>query len=115
MESQPTSSTTVRRREPTLMAADVSMAAMRTKLTLLFSVLAVTALSALLDAQSRRSGRSTSTNVDGNHPVTNCDDIRISYDRRPAITVKKNSSCSFSTRAIASRSASNSLSPSAPA
>jgi len=68
------------------MAADVSMAAMRTKLTLLFSVLAVTALSALLDAQSRRSGRSTSTNVDGDHPVTNCDDIRISYDRRPAIT-----------------------------
>jgi len=56
---------------------------MKTRVTIL-TLIALVALSLTTNAQNRR--RSTSTNVDGDRPVTNCSDIRVTYDRRPAIT-----------------------------
>jgi hypothetical protein len=38
----------------------------------------------MVNGQERRRGRSVSTNS-GNGPITNCNDIRVTYDRRPAI------------------------------
>jgi DUF4097 and DUF4098 domain-containing protein YvlB len=57
---------------------------MRTKLTLFVLIFVAAALSG--DAQDRGK-RNRSTSIDnGNRQVTACGDIRISYDRRPAIT-----------------------------
>ncbi len=47
---------------------------------------ALIAFSSAIDAQNRRTGRSTSINVDDDRPVTSCGDIRVTYDRRPAMT-----------------------------
>jgi hypothetical protein len=55
------------------------MKAKTTALLLLVAAFAVT-----MEGQNRR--RSTSTNVDGDRPVTSCGDIRVTYDRRPAVT-----------------------------
>ena len=47
-------------------------------------IIAVIALPLMTDAQTRRSGRSSSISVDG--LVRDCGDIRVTYARRPAIT-----------------------------
>jgi len=47
---------------------------------------AAIAVPLMMDAQTRRSGRSVSTSIGENGPVTNCGDIHVTYDRRPAIT-----------------------------
>jgi hypothetical protein len=57
---------------------------MRTKLISLVFTAAAIVLPLMMDAQTRRSSRST--NIDANGPVTNCGDIHVTYDRRPAIT-----------------------------
>src|SRR4030095_11296795 len=60
---------------------------MRSKLALLLlTMFALIGLSLAIGAQSSRNGRSISTNVSDDRAVTNCGDIRITYDRRPAIT-----------------------------
>src|SRR5258708_3267623 len=75
-----------RLRVPTLFERNVSGITMRTKLPLLLVIAAAIVLPLMMDAQTRRSGRSTSTNIDRDGPVTNCGDIHVTYDRRPAIT-----------------------------
>jgi len=57
---------------------------MKTKLSVFLTLALTVSLPLILEGQ--RSRRSTSTNVDGDRPVTNCGDIRVTYDRRPAIT-----------------------------
>jgi hypothetical protein len=65
----------------------VSVTTMRSKLTLLLlAMFALIGLSLAIGAQSSRNGRSISTNVSDDRAVTNCGDIRLTYDRRPAIT-----------------------------
>jgi DUF4097 and DUF4098 domain-containing protein YvlB len=59
---------------------------MRTKPTLLLFLATAIVLPLMMDAQTRPSGRSSSTNIDGDGPVTNCGDIHVTYGRRPAIT-----------------------------
>jgi hypothetical protein len=59
---------------------------MKTKSILLLTMVAVVSLPLMMDAQGPRKGRSTSTNVNGNQPVTNCGDIQVMFDRRPAMT-----------------------------
>jgi len=60
---------------------------MRPKLALLLlAMFALIGLSLAIGAQSSRNGRSISTNVSDDRAVTNCGDIRLTYDRRPAIT-----------------------------
>jgi len=61
------------------------MRIMKRKLALVL-MLAVMAFPLLMDAQNRRSRRSNSFSVDGDGPVTDCGDLRMTYDRRPAIT-----------------------------
>ena len=56
---------------------------MKTKLTL-FLVLALLATAYAQDRRNRN--RSTSMNTNGDRQVDSCGDIRITYDRRPAIT-----------------------------
>src|SRR5262245_4100376 len=59
---------------------------MRRKITPFLGLLLVLiVVSSTMDAQNRRS-RSASTNMNGDQPVTSCGDLRITYDRRPAIT-----------------------------
>src|SRR5438093_12348487 len=71
---------------PTLLCCEVSMSTMKTKRTPLLTILMLIALPLITDAQSRRTGRSSGASVDSDRPVTNCGDIRVTYDRRPAIT-----------------------------
>jgi DUF4097 and DUF4098 domain-containing protein YvlB len=49
-------------------------------------MLVLTVFSFVAHAQNRRPNRSARLNVDRDRPVTNCGDIRVTYDRRPAIT-----------------------------
>src|SRR5439155_25628562 len=71
---------------PTLLCREVSMSTMETKRTPLLTILRLIALPLITDAQSRRTGRSSGASVDSDRQVTNCGDIRVTYDRRPAIT-----------------------------
>lgn len=57
---------------------------MKTKLTLLSTMVVVTLLPLMTEAQNRRNGRSI--NVESGRPVTDCGALRVTYDRRPAIT-----------------------------
>jgi hypothetical protein len=57
---------------------------MNAKTTVLLILLG--ALSLTVEGQNRR--RSSSTNVDGGRPVTSCGNIRVTYDRRPAVTAE---------------------------
>jgi len=60
---------------------------MKTKLTLLLTMVLVLSLPGFSQIPDRRGrNRSASTSVDGDRNVTNCGDIRVTYDRRPAIT-----------------------------
>jgi DUF4097 and DUF4098 domain-containing protein YvlB len=57
---------------------------MKPKFLHLFTILAVTGLPLIAQAQNRKNG--PSTNISGDRAVTSCRDIEITYDRRPAIT-----------------------------
>src|SRR5215475_15934882 len=60
---------------------------MRSKLALLLlTMFALIGLSLAIGAQSSRNGRSINTNVNDDRAVINCGDIRVTYERRPAIT-----------------------------
>ena len=63
----------------------VSMRTMNTKLRALLIIVCAAALPLMTNAQSRRD-RSMNINVDGGRPVTDCNDIQVTYNRRPAIT-----------------------------
>jgi len=58
---------------------------MKTKITPLLTITLVLALPLLMGAQSRRPRLSTNVNVDRGN-VTDCRDLRVQFDRRPAIT-----------------------------
>jgi len=62
------------------------MSTMKTKRTPLLTILVLIALPLITDAQNRRTGRSSGVSMDSDRQVTNCGDIRVTYDRRPAIT-----------------------------
>ena len=65
----------------------MSVTTMRSKLALLLlAMFALIGLSLAIGAQSSRNSRSISTNVSDDRAVTTCGDIRLTYDRRPAIT-----------------------------
>jgi DUF4097 and DUF4098 domain-containing protein YvlB len=59
-------------------------------------MIALIAVSSTIDAQNRRTNRSVSTNVNRDRPVNNCGDIRVTFDRRPAITDETEMSLSAS-------------------
>jgi len=59
---------------------------MKTKWTASLILPMLIALPLIAGAQSRRNGRSSNTSVERDRQVTNCGDIRVTYDRRPAIT-----------------------------
>lgn len=59
---------------------------MKPKPTLLLTMVLAAALPLTMDAQEGRRSRSTGVNVNGDRPISNCGDIRVTYDRRPAIT-----------------------------
>src|ERR1051325_5626453 len=61
------------------------MAHMKNK-TLFILIVTILALPLLLSAQNQSRRRSTSTNVQGDRPVTSCSDINVTFDRRPAAT-----------------------------
>jgi hypothetical protein len=58
---------------------------MRTKMIVFLALILLTAASAAVYGQTRRTNRSTNVNVNGEGPVTDCRDIRVTYDRQPAI------------------------------
>src|SRR2546422_5266669 len=62
------------------------MRTMKTRMPFLLTMIALIAVSSAIDAQTRRTNRSVSVNVNGDRPVTNCGDIRVTYERRPALT-----------------------------
>jgi hypothetical protein len=57
---------------------------MKPKFLHLLTIIAVTGLPLIASAQNRRNGPSVDLSMD--RPVTNCSDIKVTYDRRPAIT-----------------------------
>jgi DUF4097 and DUF4098 domain-containing protein YvlB len=57
---------------------------MKTKPTLLATTVALALLPLMTEAQNRQNGRSI--NIESGRPVTSCNDLMITYDRRPAIT-----------------------------
>jgi hypothetical protein len=59
---------------------------MKTRIAALLTMAALIALSSTIDAQSRRTNRSASTSMNKNGPVTDCGDIQVTYERRPAVT-----------------------------
>jgi DUF4097 and DUF4098 domain-containing protein YvlB len=61
------------------------MRTMNTKISVLLITLSAAVLPAMMNAQNRRD-RSMSVNVDRERPVTDCKDIQVTYNRRPAIT-----------------------------
>jgi hypothetical protein len=50
------------------------------------ALILLVAASAVMHGQNSRTNRSANVNVNGDGPVTDCRDIRITYDRKPAIT-----------------------------
>jgi hypothetical protein len=56
------------------------------KTTILWALILPIVLSLTIDAQNRRSNRSSSTNVNKDGPVTDCGDVQVKFDRQPAIT-----------------------------
>src|SRR5215468_3075893 len=69
---------------PTLLQRGVSVRTMKPVIACLLTMVAFIALLSTMDAQTRRN-RSFSVNTDGAGSVTNCADLRVTYDRRPAI------------------------------
>jgi hypothetical protein len=59
---------------------------MRTKVVLFQVLILLAAASVGMHGQNSRTNRSTNVNVNGDGPVTDCRDIRVTYDRKPAIT-----------------------------
>jgi hypothetical protein len=60
------------------------------------ALILLTALSAAVHGQNRRTNRSTNVNVKSDGPVTDCRDIRVTYDRQPAIAEESEISLSAS-------------------
>jgi DUF4097 and DUF4098 domain-containing protein YvlB len=50
------------------------------------AMVALSVLPIMMGAQSARNGRSVSTGVNGDRPVTSCNDILVTYNRQPALT-----------------------------
>ena len=61
------------------------MRTMRTKMVFFQALILLACVSAAIYGQNRRTNRSTNVNVNGDGPVTDCRDIRVTYDRQPAI------------------------------
>src|SRR5262249_32373730 len=61
------------------------MRTMRAKMVSFQVLILLACLSAAIYGQNRQTNRSTSVNVNRDGPVTDCRDIRVTYDRRPAI------------------------------
>src|SRR5262249_44218352 len=59
---------------------------MKTKLTLIFTMVCIAAVSSITDAQNRRAGRSAGMSMDTDKLVMSCGDLHVTYDRRPALT-----------------------------
>ena len=59
---------------------------MKTKLIFVLTLFELVGLVSVGVAQNLRKGRSISTDVNDDRPITNCSDIRVTYSRRPAIT-----------------------------
>jgi hypothetical protein len=57
---------------------------MKPKFLHLLTIIVVTGLPLITQAQNRRNG--PSINISGDRPVTNCRDIEVTYERRPAVT-----------------------------
>src|SRR5262249_12192334 len=72
-------------RLPTVLQQGVSVRTMRTKTAPLLSMSRLSAACGAIGAKNQRPRRSFSTN-NGDQVITNCDDIQITYDRRPAVT-----------------------------
>jgi hypothetical protein len=61
------------------------MRTMRTKMVFFQALILLACVSAVIYGQNRQTNRSTNVNVNGDGPVTDCHDIRVTYDRKPAI------------------------------
>jgi len=61
---------------------------MKTKTTLLQSLVVVACMTAVISAQNRRGERSFSIDGNGDRPVTSCGDLRVTYNRQPAQTAE---------------------------
>lgn len=68
------------------------MQMMKTRMTLLLVLIALLTLVTATHAQNRRQNRSVNVNTSDRSPVTNCGDIDVTYDRRPAITEENETS-----------------------
>src|SRR5262245_45289005 len=71
---------------PTLLHAEVSIRAMKTKLAFAQITIVLATVTFAVHAQSRRPNRSFGFNVSTDRTVTDCRDIQVTYDRQPAIT-----------------------------
>ena len=61
---------------------------MKTKLSAALTLFALIGLASAMGAQRLRTGRSTSTETNDDRPITSCGDIRVTYNRRPAVTAE---------------------------
>jgi len=59
---------------------------MKTKLSCGLALFALIGLASAFSAQRLRNGRSISTEVSDDRSITNCGDLRVTYNRRPAIS-----------------------------
>src|SRR5262249_34628216 len=66
----------------------VSVRTMKTKLSAALTLFALIGLASAMGAQRFRTGRSTSTETNDDRPITSCGDIRVTYNRRPALTAE---------------------------
>src|SRR5215471_1930146 len=62
------------------------MRIMKTRMIFLQVMIVLAALAPAVHSQGRRSNRSASVNVERDRPVANCGDIRVTYDRQPAVS-----------------------------
>jgi len=82
------------------------MVTMSTRISFLLTLAVVLALPLATDAQDRRRSNS-STSVDGDRAVADCRDIRVTFDRRPAITAEAQMTLTLAQGAVLRASASN--------
>ena len=69
---------------------------MKTRIVPSLSLAVVLALCSTIGAQGRRTGPSAGMNTEQTGPVTECSDIHVTYDRKPAITEESQMSLSSS-------------------
>src|SRR5262245_52756699 len=92
---------------PTLAGQGVSMKTMSIQARFLLILTVVLTLPFAVDAQNRSRRRSTSTSVEGDRSVTDCRDIRATFDRRPAITEESQMTMTLAQGSVLRASASN--------